>query len=113
MSREKNFVRRFIEKKRHKLLRHLLKKTPYDVFDKTKYEVFQKQNRLPTPTFDNLKLILALYSITRPDATFVQIGAYDGQTDDPASEYVLAGRMKCLLVEPIEASFQKLKKLYD
>src|SRR6266480_445066 len=107
MSRAKNFVRRFFEKKRNKLLLHFLKKSPYEVFDKTKYDLFDKQNRLPTPTFDNLKLILAVYSLTRPDATFVQIGAYDGRTDDPASEYVLASRMKCLLVEPIEASFQK------
>jgi len=105
MSRAKNLVARFIEKKRHKLLRHLLKKTPF--------ELASKHRRLHTPTFDNLKLVLALYSITRPNPTFVQIGAYDGQTDDPASEYVLAGRMKCLLVEPIEASFRKLKKLYD
>ena len=87
------------------LLRHILKKT--------RYELAEKQQRLPTPTFDNVKLVLALYSITQPNPTFVQIGAYDGQTDDPASEYVLTGKMKCLLVEPIETSFRKLKKIYD
>jgi FkbM family methyltransferase len=87
------------------LLRHILKRT--------RYELAEKQQRLPTPTFDNVKLVLALYSITRTNPTFVQIGAYDGQTDDPASEYVQTGKMKCLLVEPIEASFQKLKKIYE
>jgi FkbM family methyltransferase len=80
---------------------------------RTRYELLAKQKRLPPATFDNVKLVLALYSIIRPNPTFVQIGAYDGQTDDPACEYVLTGRMKCLLVEPIEASFQKLRKLYD
>ena len=88
-----------------KLLRHILKKT--------RYELSEKQQRLPIPTFDNVKLVLALYIITRPNPTFVQIGAYDGQIDDPASEYVLTGKMKCLLIEPIEAPFQNLKKIYD
>jgi FkbM family methyltransferase len=86
------------------LLRHFLKKT--------RYELTEKQQRLPTPTFDNVKLVLALSLLTRPATTFVQIGAYDGQTDDPASEYILTGKMKCLLVEPIESSFQKLERVY-
>ncbi len=87
------------------LLRQILKST--------RYELAEKQQRLPAPTLDNLKLVLMLHSIVRPNSTFVQIGAYDGQTDDPASEYVQMGKMICLLVEPMEASFQKLKKIYD
>jgi FkbM family methyltransferase len=87
------------------LMRHILKGTHY--------EMVEKQQRLPTATFDNLKLVLALFSIIRPNATFVQIGAFDGQMDDPASEYVRMGKMKCLLVEPIETSFQKLKTFYE
>ena len=89
-----------------RLIRHYLK---YH----SRYELSEKQQRLPTPTFDNIKLVLALYKITYPCATYLQIGAYDGQTDDPASEYVLAGNMRCLLVEPIEESFQELRRLYD
>ena len=88
-----------------KLLRHFLKKTDY--------ELIEKQQRLPPPTFDNIKLVLALFSLTQPNPTFVQIGAYDGQTVDPVNEYALTGKMKCLLVEPIEASFQKLRSFYD
>lgn len=88
-----------------KILRHFLKKSPY--------ELVEKQRRLPDPTFDNIKLVLALYSITHRNPTFVQIGAYDGQTADPAVEYVLTGKMRCLLVEPVETSFQKLKTFYD
>ena len=92
-------------KKTVKILRHYLKKSPY--------ELVEKRERLPNPTFDNIKLVLALYSVAGRNPTFVQIGAYDGQTSDPVFEYVQAGKMKCLLVEPIETSFQKLKKLYD
>lgn len=88
-----------------KILRHFLKKTGY--------ELIEKQQRLPPPTFDNIKLVLALFSITQPDSTFVQIGAYDGQTVDPVNEYALTGKMKCFLVEPIEASFQKLRSFYN
>jgi FkbM family methyltransferase len=88
-----------------KILRHFLKKTGY--------ELIEKQQRLPPPTFDKVKLVLALFSITQPDSTFVQIGAYDGQTVDPVNDYVLTGKMKCLMVEPIEASFQKLRSFYD
>jgi FkbM family methyltransferase len=76
------------------------------------YELSEKQNWLPTPTFDNIKLVLALYKMIEPSATFVQIGAYDGKTDDPTSEFVLGGEMRCLLVEPIEESFQKLNNIY-
>lgn len=72
----------------------------------------EKQQRLPDPTFESIKLVLAIYSILKPNSTFVQIGAYDGQTSDPTFEYVRAGKLKCLLVEPIEASFLKLKKVY-
>jgi len=82
------------------------------VLKKTRYELTEKNQRLPTPTFDNVKLVLALYSLTQPESTLVQIGAYDGQTDDPASEYILTGKMKCLLVEPIESSFRKLERVY-
>lgn len=88
-----------------KILRHFAKKT--------QYELVEKSRRLPTPTFDNVKLVLALYSVTLRHPTFVQIGAFDGQTDDPVFEYVRAGKMKCVLVEPIESPFQKLKKLYE
>lgn len=88
-----------------KILRHFAKKT--------QYELVEKSQRLPNPTFDDIKLVLALYSIAGRNPAFVQIGAFDGQTSDPVFEYVQAGRMKCLLVEPIETSFQKLKKLYE
>src|SRR5580692_6267464 len=92
-------------KKSYKLVRHFLKKSPY--------EMVERQQRLPLPTFESIKLVLALYSILKPNSTFVQIGAFDGQTGDPGIEYVQAGKLKCLLVEPIEASFQKLKRFYD
>ncbi len=87
------------------LLRFILKRT--------RYELSEKQKRLPTPTFDNIKLVLALSILTRPATTFVQIGAYDGQADDPGHDYILTGKMNCLLVEPIEASFRKLALTYS
>lgn len=73
----------------------------------------ERRHRLPQATFDSVKLVLAIYSILKPNSIFVQIGAFDGETADPTAEYVQAGKMKCLLVEPIEASFQKLKAIYD
>jgi len=88
-----------------KILRHFAKKMQFELVEKSK--------RLPNPTFDNVKLVLALYSLVHRNPIFVQVGAYDGQSGDPVFEYVRAGKMKCLLVEPIETSFQKLKKLYD
>lgn len=91
--------------KAEKIIRHFIKKGPY--------ELTKKQERLPTATLDNVKLVLALYAITHRNPIFVQIGAYDGQTDDPVTEYVLAGKLKCVLVEPIESSFQKLKRVYE
>jgi FkbM family methyltransferase len=99
-------------KKRYKIFRHFLKKSPYEMVEK-KERLAEKQQRLPEATFETIKLVLAFYSIVKPNATFVQIGAYDGQTNDPSIEYVQAGKLKCLLVEPIETSFKKLKKVYE
>src|ERR1700722_9513681 len=92
-------------KKHHKIIRHFLKKSPY--------EMAEKRHRLPASTLESIKLVLAIYSLLKPNSTFVQIGAFDGQTSDPTVEYVQAGKLKCLLVEPIESSFQKLKNFYD
>jgi FkbM family methyltransferase len=86
------------------LLRFFLKRTAY--------ELSARQQKLPVATLDNVKLAMALLLRTQPQPVFVQVGAYDGQTDDPTSEFVRLGKMKCVLIEPIARSFNKLKTVY-
>jgi len=83
------------------------------VLKSTRYELAVKQERLPAATLDTLKLVFPVLFQMQPQLNYVQVGAYDGQTDDPAHEFVRTGKMRCLLVEPIEASYLKLRKIYD
>jgi len=87
------------------LLRHFLKST--------RYELAEKQKRLPAATFDNVRLVLAWYRVVKPDAVLVQIGANDGTLDDPVGEFIRLGTLKSVLVEPIPAVFAKLTQSYQ
>jgi FkbM family methyltransferase len=86
------------------LLRFFLKRTGY--------ELSVRQERLPVATLDNVKLALCLILRTHPRPVFVQVGAYDGQTDDPTATLLQSGKMTCVLVEPIERSFHQLTKMH-
>ena len=86
------------------LLRFFLKRTAY--------ELSVRQQRLPVATLDNVKMALSLIRRTNPRPVFVQVGAYDGQTDDPTAALLEADKMTCVLVEPIERSFNQLKKVH-
>jgi len=45
--------------------------------------------------------------------TILQIGAFDGVSNDPVSDFIRQGKMRAILVEPVESNFQKLKKAYQ
>lgn len=90
----------------------LAKKLLRQLLNLTRYELVEKKNRLPTATFDNVRLVLAYYLAVKPDATLVQVGANDGIMDDPVGDFVRLGKMKAVLVEPQPDCFKKLEQVY-
>ena len=47
-----------------------------------------------------------------PFLSFVEVGANDGKSADPLFEYVLDGRLRGLLIEPMPEPFGRLQKTY-
>lgn len=61
-----------------------------------------------------MDLASAIYACAsqKPDFTFVQIGAYDGQSGDPLGECIRALGLKGVLVEPQQQAFDALRAHY-
>lgn len=51
--------------------------------------------------------------LSKKQTRFVQIGANDGQLNDPIYPFILSGKWKGVLVEPFPPLFDKLKKTYS
>lgn len=60
----------------------------------------------------SLEYIVAHYALTNPDAFFVQVGAYDGTSNDPLLHIVQHYGWKGVLVEPQNLAFKKLERLH-
>src|SRR6185369_11776812 len=84
-------------------------------FKLTPYEIRRRQPRpdLPAPTFESIQLLLAYYLTCRSGATFVQIGACDGLSEDPVHDFIRKGVFQALLVEPIPENFARLRESYE
>lgn len=59
-----------------------------------------------------LERIVHEYARTRPDATFVQVGAHDGTQLDPLREAILGTRWRGVMVEPVPYVFARLEARY-
>lgn len=81
----------------------------------TPYELIRRENKpfLPEGNIEPIRIALAYYLASRSDVIFVQIGACDGVSEDPVHDFVKRGKMRAVLVEPIESSFVKLKHTYE
>jgi FkbM family methyltransferase len=84
-------------------------------FSLTPFEIRRRPARreLPTATFESVHLVLAHYLTCRPGATFVQIGACDGVSEDPVHDFIRKDVFQALLVEPIPENFDRLRKSYE
>jgi hypothetical protein len=60
----------------------------------------------------SLDLVLAHHLQTRPDVTFVQIGAFDGRQSDPLYQFITRYHWRGVLVEPMPDAFARLKEAY-
>jgi FkbM family methyltransferase len=57
--------------------------------------------------------ILAAFDAVYPEAAFVEIGANDGEKHDHLRPFVLRGRWRGVLVEPVPHIFERLRANYD
>src|SRR4051794_32746934 len=90
----------------HSFLSRLMLRLPFQVKRRG-------DDELPEAKLDNIQLVLAYFIATKGNPTFVQVGACDGVSGDPAHSFVKRGEMISVLVEPIERSFEKLKNAYQ
>jgi FkbM family methyltransferase len=60
----------------------------------------------------SLPLIVAHELLNNPSLTFLQIGAFDGQTDDDLHDLVVRYKLRGVLVEPQPAAFSRLAETY-
>jgi FkbM family methyltransferase len=88
-------------------VRRLLAFTPYTISKR------EAATPLPEATIDNVALILPYFCSRPQGASFVQIGACDGVSGDSCHDFVRRGRLKAVLVEPVERSFHSLQRLYQ
>jgi FkbM family methyltransferase len=59
-----------------------------------------------------LTFLLAAFARAYPQASFIQIGANDGQLEDPLREFVVANPWRGILVEPVPYLFERLRRTY-
>jgi FkbM family methyltransferase len=69
--------------------------------------------RYPQCSLNLLELAVPALKNLSTDIRFVQVGASDGQTNDPLCHLIQRYGLKGLFVEPIPTALSKLRKYYD
>ena len=62
--------------------------------------------------FHQINIFNVLDLLAKNPTKFIQIGANDGQLNDPIYPYIKQGKFKGILVEPLPPLFEKLKQTY-
>src|SRR5438046_1263614 len=92
------------------VLKGYLRKNPlaYDATKKVMRAIQTVAGGLPT----EYRFFRAI-SKFMPELTFIQVGASDGMMNDPIREFVVSGRWRGLLVEPVPHSYKQLVHNYS
>lgn len=80
------------------------------------YEITSKPPAMTHPGVElqpSVDLLSAKLSRAIPQPTFIQVGAYDGATNDPLLGVAVAHGWRGVLLEPQPRAFAKLKALYS
>ncbi len=85
-----------------KIVRSIIGLTPYDIV----------RRRPPPVTLDASILAISYAFSARPGGTLLQIGAFDGVSNDPVHQFLQTGKAKAILVEPIPHNFRRLEATY-
>src|SRR4051812_4556021 len=76
------------------------------------FALAQRAYRAFQPEPPTEKEVLRALARAKDSATFLQIGAHDGKTDDHLYALVTKHRWKGILVEPTDYLFERLKENY-
>ena len=87
-----------------------LKKKLYSYPDIIKFLRFFYHSWIP-PTIP-LQHFLNFFNQTKTEVRFIQIGSNDGKSNDPIHKYLMSGKWKGILVEPVDYVFNRLKDTY-
>lgn len=60
-----------------------------------------------------LKMLVGQHLLDYPEVRFIQVGAYDGRSDDPLHELIIGYPMRGILLEPQKSVFHKLQANYE
>src|SRR5262245_42462654 len=80
------------------------------------YELHRARRTPPfveVPLIDVFDLVLRDYLTRNPPPIFLQVGAHDGGTEDPAVHRMRRYGLRGLLVEPQPIAFKRLVEHYD
>jgi len=91
------------------LINALLAKFDYAI-EKREAVLTRHRQHILKPNFD---MAMCMLLMRKPDAVFVQVGAFDGETVDYLQQYVDKHPLKGLMVEPQEEMLTKLKKRFS
>ena len=84
------------------VIKHIVrKKLPYRV-----------RPNLPSATFESIQLVLSYCLAAKPNATFIQVGACDGTTDDAVHGILKGNTLRSVLLEPMPENFASLQNAY-
>jgi len=59
-----------------------------------------------------MKAYLERLSKKQKDTFFIQVGSHNGKNNDPLNSFVISGRFKGILIEPMKSIFLELQKNY-
>lgn len=65
-----------------------------------------------SPLTIDLDIIAPALTASKPRVSFVQIGAFDGQANDPVHDLVVGSGWRGVLVEPQPLAFERLRETY-
>lgn len=79
---------------------------------KSYFWLIRKFGKKTEKGFHEINLFYTFDLLAKKSIKFVQIGANDGQLNDPIYPYIKQGKLKGILVEPLPPLFEKLKLTY-
>src|SRR4051812_49404594 len=92
------------------LFKHALRRAGYDLRS-TRFELDALKTKPRAVTFDDL--VCRLMFEQGRELSFVQVGAFDGQTHDPLCRYITSCGWRGVLVEPQPREAASLEKLHQ
>ena len=94
-------------------LKSVMRLTPYEIRRRLGANPLAESGCTLIPTFNPVSLALEYYQASGNGNVLLQVGACDGGLGDPVRCFLARGNIRAVLVEPIEANFNRLCARYE